>query len=108
MKIAFFVVIWLMLAGLACDQLSLGGKCYDDDGDELTHVFDADGTRWNIEKETLDGLDYCAIPRKAQPFETPAGILLIYDVEHPSGYQMGLLGRHQDKWLINPVWAEWY
>ena len=105
--ILLFLLVFALLAWLVgCDNLSIGGKCYDDNGDELTHVFDEDGTRWDVKKATIEGADYCAIPREAQPFETSAGF--IEEVEHPNGQMMQLLGRHQDKWVISPLWAEWY
>ena len=96
MRRLLIVSLTLMALVIGCDNLPIGGKCYDSNGDELTHVIDADGTEWNIKKTTLRGSDYCSIPREAEPYT----YYHLMNVKHPNGQDIGISHRHHDKWIL--------
>ena len=85
MKAMLCVVVVVTSLLIGCDSLPTGGKCYDDKGNELTRVFDEDGTEWEIKKATINGISYCSIPRSAKPFQPFPSLS---EVQHPNGQMM--------------------
>ena len=103
----FLMAIGMLLVVLAigCDNLPIGGKCYDHRGNELPYVVDSEGTEWKTEKATINSESRCSIPIAAVPFRPFPSLI---EVQHPNGAKMQLLGRHEGKWVINAIYADWY
>ena len=110
MRILMIVGVALMALAIGCDNLPIGGKCYDSNGDELTHVIDADGAEWDTKKVDFtrfgESLTGCGISRNAVLFKERRSP---WDqVETPNGDRIDVVTREKDKWVLDTRITDWY
>lgn len=108
MRLLIVIVAMLATFGMACDNLPIGGKCYDAEGNELPVVIDADGVEWDTTRVNYEVFGEsstgCGISRSATTFDTPYGP----SVYHPDGTGIRILQRHEDKWVLSSLATDWY
>ena len=124
---AFLVIFTLSLLVSACEFIPGAGACYRaDNGDKITHLLDAEGTKWRISRvDATDPLGqpmtFCGVSRNAKVFvaegEGRFGGALDYLTDETGETKFYVMERIHGEFIFRPwedfldrsrVALEWY